>query len=227
MRPQVLLIDNYDSFVFNLSRYLEELGVGTTVVRNDAITIAEIRSLAPSAIILSPGPCTPEESGISVEVVREFHQSIPILGVCLGHQAIASAFGGNIVKAAEPVHGRASVIHHDSLNLFNECDSPMTVARYHSLIVEEESLPTVLQITSRTEGRILMSFQHRKHPVYGVQFHPESILTHSGHQILTNFLKLAGIPTSAIVNSGDMLDVAAATNDFYQRQIAPNASRPL
>ncbi len=227
MLPQVLLIDNYDSFVFNLSRYLEELGVGTEVVRNDAITITEIRTLAPCAIVLSPGPCTPQESGISVEVVRQFYQSIPILGVCLGHQAIAAAFGGKIEKAAEPVHGRASVIHHDALNLFDGCDSPMTVARYHSLIVEEESLPTELQITSRTEDRVLMSFQHRKHPVYGVQFHPESILTHSGHQILTNFLKLAGIPVAANVPQGDMLDVAASTNDFYQRQIAPNASRPL
>jgi anthranilate synthase component 2 len=227
MLSQVLLIDNYDSFVFNLSRYLEELDVSTTVVRNDAITIAEIRALAPSAIVLSPGPCTPEESGISVEVVREFYQSIPILGVCLGHQAIAAAFGGKIVNAAEPVHGRASVIHHDTLNLFDDCDSPMTVARYHSLIVEEDSLPAELQITSRTEDRVLMSFQHRCHPVYGVQFHPESILTHSGHRILTNFLKLAGIPVDTKIPQGDMLSVAASTNDFYLRQIAPNASRPL
>ncbi|QDT32865.1 anthranilate synthase component II [Thalassoglobus polymorphus] len=229
MNPKLLLIDNYDSFVFNLARYLEELGMETTVVRNDAINLAEVRQLAPAGIILSPGPCTPAESGISQRVVEEFHQSIPILGVCLGHQAIAAAFGGNIVRASEPVHGRTSMIQHDETGLFADCPNPLQVGRYHSLIIEEKSLPAELRVTARTPDRTIMAIQHLKFPLFGVQFHPESILTTSGHQILQNFLELTGLTVSSILSEGELssADQQESTHDFYQQEIAPDAWRPL
>jgi len=189
----ILLIDNYDSFVHNLARFLEELGCATQIVRNDAITVEEIRKLNPEAIVLSPGPCTPAEAGICEEVVRELGPTVPILGVCLGHQAIATALGGHIKRAELPVHGLTSEITHDGSALFAGLPNPLTVTRYHSLIVEEASLPESLRVTSRTSDGVVMSLEHREWKVTGVQFHPESVLTEGGHDLLANFLKNAGI----------------------------------
>lgn len=190
----ILLIDNYDSFVYNLARYLEELGCETRVVRNDAIALHEVEQLAPRGIILSPGPCTPREAGISMEIVRQFGPVIPILGVCLGHQAIAMALGGNMIRAPQPVHGMLSLVVHDGSRLFEEVPSPFCAGRYHSLIVEEKSLPEELQITAWTqEESLVMGLEHRQWPVLGVQFHPESVLTGEGRKILSNFARLCGL----------------------------------
>ena len=189
----ILLIDNYDSFVHNLARYLRRLGVETRVVRNDTISVTNIRKLQPQAIVISPGPCTPTEAGCSVDVVRQLGSEFPILGVCLGHQAIGQALGGSIVRAAQPMHGRASAIQHGGDGLFQSLPSPLTVGRYHSLVIDPERLPTELQVTARTEDGIIMAIAHRAWPVWGVQFHPESILTDGGYQILANFLQLAGV----------------------------------
>ncbi len=190
----LLLIDNYDSFVYNLARYLVELGCETKVVRNDAMNVATVKLLKPKAIVISPGPCTPNEAGISIELIRELSDSIPILGVCLGHQAIAAAFGGDIVRAPEPVHGRTSLVEHSGTGLFKDLPSPLKVGRYHSLIVDEPTLSPELMITARTEDGIPMALQHRTRPLYGVQFHPESVLTVAGRPLLSNFLRLAGLP---------------------------------
>ena len=192
----LLLIDNYDSFVFNLARYLERLGQTVVVARNDAIDVAAIRRLKPQAIVLSPGPCAPEQAGCSLEVVRRLHEELPILGVCLGHQTIAAALGAEIVRAREPVHGSASPIEHDGHGIFRGLPSPLTVGRYHSLVVREESLPAELEITARGENGMVMAIAHRRLPVVGVQFHPESILTEHGYPLLANFLRLAGIEPS-------------------------------
>ena len=190
----ILLIDNYDSFVFNLARYVAELGFRRLVVRNDAITPAEIEALAPSHIILSPGPCGPAEAGISVELVRRFGERLPILGVCLGHQCIAVAYGGRVGRARRPMHGRASPIRHAGRGVFASLPSPLRVARYHSLIVEDEGLPEELEVTaSSLEGEI-MGLAHRRLPVQGVQFHPESVLTERGYDLLRNFLEGSGRP---------------------------------
>jgi anthranilate synthase/aminodeoxychorismate synthase-like glutamine amidotransferase len=193
----ILLLDNYDSFVFNLARYFERLGQTTHVVRNDAIDAAGVRALAPAAVVLSPGPCTPEQAGCSLDLVRELHAEIPMLGVCLGHQSIAAALGGQVVRAAEPVHGRSSNVFHDSRGVFQDLPNPLTVCRYHSLIVDEASLPDILQVTARTADGVVMALQHRLFPVIGVQFHPESILTQQGYELLANFLHLAGIELPA------------------------------
>lgn len=192
----ILLIDNYDSFVFNLARYVREMGQETTVVRNDQIDVAGIERMGPAAIVLSPGPCTPNEAGVCIDVVRAFATRVPILGVCLGHQAIAAAFGGNIIGAAEPMHGRTSPIHHDGVGLFDELPNPMTATRYHSLIVEESTLPDELAVTARTPDGVPMAIAHRESPVFGVQFHPESVLTDGGHRLLRNFLCIAGCEVS-------------------------------
>jgi len=194
----ILLIDNYDSFVFNLARYFERLGQPTRVIRNDAVTVAEILRFAPDAIVLSPGPCTPNEAGCSLAVVRQLAERVPILGVCLGHQAIAAAFGGRIVRATEPMHGRTSPILHASQSLFAGLPNPFTACRYHSLVVERESLPAQLQITAWTADGTIMALEHRTQPVFGVQFHPESILTDGGYELLAAFLRRAGlaVPTS-------------------------------
>ncbi|QDV16790.1 Aminodeoxychorismate/anthranilate synthase component 2 [Gimesia panareensis] len=184
----ILIIDNYDSFVFNLSRYFEELGQETSVVRNDQITIAEVTELAPAAIVLSPGPCTPEEAGISQDLVRHFMNQVPILGVCLGHQSIAASLGGQIIRAPEPVHGQTSLIHHQSSRLFSSLPNPFPATRYHSLIIHEATLPAELLITARTAEGIPMAIEHQTAPLFGVQFHPESILTECGLALLENFL---------------------------------------
>lgn len=189
----LLLIDNYDSFVYNLARYFVEMGCATQVVRNDAIGLAEIRALAPQAIVISPGPCTPNEAGISVELIREFSGSIPILGVCLGHQAIAQASGGLVVRAREPVHGRTSMIEHSGTDIFANLPTPLRVARYHSLVVDEGTLPEDLIVTARTDEGVPMALKHRSRPLYGVQFHPESVLTQQGKPLLANFARIAGL----------------------------------
>lgn len=192
----ILIIDNYDSFVHNLARFLEELGCDTRIVRNDEITLTEVRNLAPEAIILSPGPCTPKEAGICEELIREFGPSVPLLGVCLGHQAIATALGGSLQRADEPMHGLTSEISHSGMGLFSRLPAPLKVTRYHSLIVDEQTLPGNLEVTSRTSDGIIMSLQHESWPLFGVQFHPESVLTEQGHTLLENFLISAGIPVS-------------------------------
>ena len=187
----ILLIDNYDSFVYNLSRYIKELGYETLVVRNDAITIDTINNeINPSHIILSPGPCTPDEAGICLDIIRAFGQQVPILGVCLGHQAIAQAFGARIVKAGLPMHGRASQIWHDREGVFSQLTSPLSVARYHSLIVDPDSITSDFKVTAYSKEQEIMAIRHRVYPLVGVQFHPESVLTASGHQMLHNFLSL-------------------------------------
>jgi anthranilate synthase/aminodeoxychorismate synthase-like glutamine amidotransferase len=201
----ILLIDNYDSFVHNLARYFERLGQETLVVRNDSITADEVRRLAPQAIVLSPGPCTPAEAGCSVEVVRKLHAAFPILGVCLGHQAIAAAFGVRIVRAAEPRHGRTSPVTHASSRLFADVPSPLTVCRYHSLVVDLASLPSALRVTARSDDGAVMALEHATLPVFGVQFHPEATLTQHGYKLLANFLDLAGKPSAA-----DVATLAAA-----------------
>lgn len=184
----ILLIDNYDSFVFNLARYVGELGFDRLVKRNDEITLQDIASLQPSKIIISPGPCTPREAGISMAAVQEFGARIPILGVCLGHQAIGEVFGGIVLRAQFPLHGKATPIFHNEKNLFQGLKNPMKAARYHSLIVSEKKFPNDLVVTARSKEGEIMALQHREFPVFGVQFHPESILTDDGHALLKNFL---------------------------------------
>jgi len=192
----ILMIDNYDSFTYNLVQYCGELGKEVKVVRNDAIRIEEIREMRPEAIIISPGPCTPNEAGISMAVVREFGDSVPILGVCLGHQSIAQALGGNIVRAKQVMHGKTSPIRHKGSDIFRGLAQPFIATRYHSLIVEKESLPIGLEVTAWTEsenGNVeeIMGLRHEKLPIYSVQFHPESIFCEGGHQLLENFFTIA------------------------------------
>lgn len=184
-----LLIDNYDSFTYNLFHYLRELGVDVLVKRNDEITLDEIHSLKVEGIILSPGPCTPNEAGICLDVIKEFHQSIPIFGVCLGHQSIGQAFGGTIVRAPNVMHGKVSQITHKNKGVFKDIPSPFEATRYHSLIIEEETLPNCLTITARSEDGLIMGVAHKSYPVEGVQFHPESIASEHGHALLDNFIK--------------------------------------
>jgi anthranilate synthase/aminodeoxychorismate synthase-like glutamine amidotransferase len=184
----ILLLDNYDSFVYNLSRYVRELGEHPLVVRNDAISIDDVRALAPSHIIVSPGPCSPTEAGISVNLIRELGRDIPILGVCLGHQAIGAAYGAEIVRARKPMHGKTSRIHHDGSELFAGVPSPFTATRYHSLVIAPESLPPELRVTARSEDDEIMAVAHRTHPLVGVQFHPESALTEHGYWLIDHFL---------------------------------------
>jgi len=192
----ILLIDNYDSFAHNLARYFERLGQAILVLRNDAVIAAAVRDLRPDGIVLSPGPCTPHEAGASLEIVRDFHSAVPMLGVCLGHQVIAEALGGRIGRAPTPVHGKTSPITHDSTSLFAGLPSPLSVARYHSLIAEPDTLPSDLRATAWTNDGVLMAFEHVRYPVFGVQFHPESILTECGYELLANFLRLAGAQIS-------------------------------
>lgn len=188
----ILLVDNYDSFVENLGRYLRRLGQKTVSVRNDAITSAQALALKPEAIVLSPGPCTPSEAGCSLELVRQAAGQVPMLGVCLGHQTIGQALGARVVGAPSPMHGRDSQIVHSGSGLFAGLPSPLRVGRYHSLVVDEPSLPLELAVTARTPDGVIMGLAHRDLPIFGVQFHPESILTDGGYEILANFLRLAG-----------------------------------
>ena len=187
----ILVIDNYDSFTYNLVQYLGELGAEIIVRRNDAVTVEEVGALAPSGIVLSPGPCTPAEAGVTVEVIRAWGASIPTLGVCLGHQAIGEAYGGKVVRAARAVHGKTSRITHDGTGLFAGLPSPLEVGRYHSLVVERESLPASLEVgaTATDDPGEIHALRHATHPVWGVQFHPESVLTPNGKQLLRNFLR--------------------------------------
>jgi anthranilate synthase/aminodeoxychorismate synthase-like glutamine amidotransferase len=194
----IVVIDNRDSFVFNLARHFELLGARTVVLPSHTTTVAEIAALAPRAIVISPGPCAPAEAGCSMEVVRAFRRRVPLLGVCLGHQAIVAALGGGIERAGEPVHGRTSAVHHDGVDLFAGIPSPMTACRYHSLVVAEP-LPDGLVVTARTAGGTIMAVAAERHAVYGVQFHPESILTRHGFRLLANFLERAGVPHHARV----------------------------
>lgn len=194
----ILIIDNYDSFVFNLARYFEELGQQTLVIRNDQITLAQAEQISPDALVLSPGPCTPNEAGVSQELITHFTHRVPILGVCLGHQTIATSFGGKIIKAPEPVHGRTSLIYHQKSRLLSNLPNPFKATRYHSLIIDEASLSSDLEITARTEEGIPMAIEHQTVPLFGVQFHPESILTESGRSLLESFLSfLPSLPNQS------------------------------
>jgi anthranilate synthase/aminodeoxychorismate synthase-like glutamine amidotransferase len=184
----IFVLDNYDSFVYNLVQYLGELGAEPIVVRNDRVTIAQVRAMNPSAIVISPGPGRPADAGISIPLIRELGDSIPILGVCLGHQAIGEAFGGTVSRAGIPVHGKTSEVHHDGRTIFAGLDSPFTATRYHSLLVERENLPACLEISAWTADGLIMGLRHKSSPIEGVQFHPESILTGVGKQLLSNFL---------------------------------------
>lgn len=185
----ILMIDNYDSFTYNLVQYLGQLGAEVQVFRNDRIGLEEIGELAPEAIFLSPGPCSPKEAGITVEVIRMYHQRFPILGVCLGHQAIGYAFGGNIVRAERLMHGKTSNIRSDGKTIYRGLPNPFVAGRYHSLIVEKSSIPACLMVTAETEEGEIMGIRHREYPVEGIQFHPESILTPNGKRIIKNFLE--------------------------------------
>jgi anthranilate synthase/aminodeoxychorismate synthase-like glutamine amidotransferase len=187
----ILLIDNYDSFTFNLVQFLGDLGAACVVKRNDALSVDEAMALQPEAIVLSPGPCTPNEAGICVDLVRAAAGKIPLLGVCLGHQAIGQAFGGKVVRAPEPVHGKTSPVYHENTDLFAGLPNPFTATRYHSLIVKRSDLPEELVVSAFIQDGIIMGLRHASLPVYGVQFHPESIATSHGHDILKNFLDLA------------------------------------
>jgi anthranilate synthase/aminodeoxychorismate synthase-like glutamine amidotransferase len=184
----ILVIDNYDSFTYNLVQYLGELGVEMEVARNDKITIDEIKDLKPDAIVISPGPCTPYEAGISIDVIKNFYVSVSILGVCLGHQAIGVAFGGKVIKAPIIMHGKVSEIYHNNSSIFTNLPNPFKATRYHSLIIEKETLPNCLEVTAWTSDGLIMGVRHKEFPVFGVQFHPESIMTEFGKEILKNFV---------------------------------------
>ncbi len=185
----LLLIDNYDSFTYNLYQYLAELGADVRVVRNDAVTPEEVEAMAPDRIVISPGPGTPDEAGISTEVVRRLGPRVPLLGVCLGHQCIGTAYGATVAGAGEIVHGKSSVIHHDGRGVFAKLPNPLEGIRYHSLAILPETVPETLEVTARTDAGVIMGVRHREHPVEGIQFHPESIMTQSGKELLKNFLR--------------------------------------
>lgn len=194
----VLMIDNYDSFVYNLVQYLREMGREVAVYRNDRIKPDQVERMSPGHIIISPGPCTPDEAGVSLELIRRFAGKIPILGVCLGHQAIGQAFGGTVVRAGRPMHGKTSVIRHDGRGVFAGLPQRLTVGRYHSLVVSPEGLPDCLEVTARTDAGEIMGLRHREYYVEGVQFHPESILTPCGKQLLGNFLDMGEVRLEAV-----------------------------
>jgi len=188
---KLFMLDNYDSFTYNLVQYFGELGVEVIVARNDEISIEEIEAMEPDLICVSPGPCTPTEAGISVEVIQHFAGQIPLLGVCLGHQSIAAAFGGKIIRAKQLMHGKTSAITHRGSDVFTDLPSPFIVTRYHSLAIERESLPDCLEVTAETDDGEIMAVAHKELPIFGVQFHPESVLSEYGHELLSNFLKYA------------------------------------
>ncbi len=190
----IFVLDNYDSFTYNLVQYLGEMGQEVVVRRNDQVTPADIEALRPSHIVISPGPCTPRDAGVSIPVIRQFAGKIPVLGVCLGHQAIGEAFGGRVVRAANLMHGTTSAIEHDGRTIFRDLPSPLQATRYHSLVVSERGLPKELEVSARARDRdgteVIMGLRHKKFPVEGVQFHPESVLTHSGRELLRNFVQM-------------------------------------
>lgn len=190
-REMILMIDNYDSFTYNLVHYLGELGEKVLVFRNDKITLEEVGKLNPDMVVVSPGPCTPKEAGISVDLIKEFAGRIPILGVCLGHQSIGYAFGGNIVRAQRLLHGKTSQIYHDGRGVYEDVPNPFEATRYHSLLIEKKSLPNKLEVTAWTDEGEIMGVRHKEYLIEGVQFHPESILTRHGKDILKNFIKIA------------------------------------
>ncbi len=189
----ILLIDNYDSFTYNLVHYLGELGAACDVHRNDRLTVDQALAKRPKAIVLSPGPCTPNEAGICLDLIKAAGDRIPLLGVCLGHQAIGQAYGGRVQRAQLPMHGKLSQVRHDNKGLFADLPRRFEVTRYHSLIVERATLPDCLEVTAETADGLIMGLQHKTHPIHGVQFHPESIASEHGHDILANFLRLAGL----------------------------------
>jgi anthranilate synthase/aminodeoxychorismate synthase-like glutamine amidotransferase len=190
----VFVLDNYDSFTYNLVQYLGELGAQVEVRRNDQVSVAEVEALRPERIVVSPGPCTPQDAGISIELIRRFTGKVPVLGVCLGHQALGEAFGGKVIRAKKLMHGKTSAVEHDGRTIFRGVDSPMTATRYHSLIVSDQDLPAELEVSAYTtepdDTRVIMGLRHRKFPVEGVQFHPESVLTTAGKKVVENFLGL-------------------------------------
>ena len=214
----ILLLDNYDSFVYNLARYVRELGEEPVVVRNDAISLDAIEAFAPSHIIVSPGPCSPTQAGISVSAIRRFGALIPILGVCLGHQAIGTAYGAEIVRARRPMHGKTSRIHHDGDGLFADVPSPFTATRYHSLVIAPESLPSTLRITATSEDGEIMAISHRTDPVVGVQFHPESALTEHGYWLIDRFLHGDRARSTPLA---DRADLAFASREPRENTIPP------
>lgn len=185
----ILVLDNYDSFTFNLVQYLSEFTPGVKVFRNDALTVEQVRALKPAGIVISPGPCTPNEAGISVALIRELGKTVPILGVCLGHQSIGAAYGGKVIRAPYLMHGKVSEIRHDGKGVYAGMPNPFTATRYHSLIIERDTCPPDLHISAETDDGLIMGVRHRSHPVEGVQFHPESILTQSGKDLLRNFVR--------------------------------------
>lgn len=186
----IVVIDNYDSFTYNLCQYLGELGAEMKIFRNDKISVKELESLKPEKIVISPGPCTPDKAGISIDVIKHFGKKTPILGVCLGHQAIGEAYGGDVIRADYLMHGKTSMIHHDGTTIFKGVKNPFVATRYHSLIIKKSTCPNALEVIAWTDDDIIMGVKHKKDPVWGVQFHPESILTTEGKKILKNFLKV-------------------------------------
>jgi anthranilate synthase/aminodeoxychorismate synthase-like glutamine amidotransferase len=192
----ILLIDNYDSFTYNLYQYLCELGADVEVRRNDSLTVDDVERMAPEAIVISPGPGRPEDGGISIEAIQRLGDRTPLLGVCLGHQCIAAAFGGDVVRAPELRHGKTSMIRHNNTGIFEGLDNPFEAVRYHSLIADAGTLPSVLEVTAQTDDGLIMGVKHRSAPIHGVQFHPESVLTHAGKQLLENFLNIAAVKRS-------------------------------
>jgi len=217
----ILLIDNYDSFVHNLARYIRRLGQHTRVIRNDRITLNEISAMSPDAIVLSPGPCAPQQAGCCLSVLREMYQAFPILGVCLGHQVIAQAFGGDIVRADKPVHGRASLMQHSESGIFDRIPNPLRVGRYHSLTVRPDSVPNCLRIDGTLDDGTVMAISHRELPIVGWQFHPESVLTEHGYQLLETFMKIAGSSVSRDfgASDGELAASMPTQADWFQRAI--------
>ena len=209
----ILLIDNYDSFVHNLARYFERLGHRTHVVRNTQIDVPRVRAMRPDCVVLSPGPCRPKDAGCSLDIVRELHSELPLLGVCLGHQAIAEALGGVVVRAPEPVHGRTSSVRHDGRGIFRGLPNPITACRYHSLVADEASLPDCLEVSARTDDGVVMGLRHRELPVVGLQFHPESILTGPGYALLGGFLRECGLSVGKVPDIGSEFCEGAGGTD--------------
>ena len=228
----VFVLDNYDSFTYNLVQYMGELGAEMVVRRNDELTIQEVEDMAPERLLLSPGPCTPQEAGILIPLIQHFAGKVPILGVCLGHQAIGAAFGGDVIRAPNLMHGKTSAVDHDGKTIFAGIASPMTCTRYHSLIVAEDTLPASLEITARSADGIIMGLRHRKYPIEGVQFHPESVLTSDGKQLIQNFLELSALQRAstlhpeAILPASQVFDLLEARIGIVLKSRTPNAGEP-